>query len=381
MASGVAHDVNNALSPIVAYSELLLKSLPDLPDVSKHQLQIIKQAGEDISQIVARMREFYRRRSDSEPLVQVDINQIIQEVIELTRPRWRDLSQRDGISIQIQHELELSLPLLLSDPSEFREALINLVFNAVDALPQGGIITFATRSITVHVPEKNEASERRLQVEVKDNGTGMEEKVRQRCLEPFFSTKSLHGGTGLGLAMVYGMVQRHDGNIEIDSSPGRGTCLRLIFPVREKTPQAVRDTLPPAKLEHTLYILCIDDDEPIRQLLDDCLTNFNHRVITASNGEQGIELFRAAKLKNTPFEAVITDLGMPKMDGQQVARIIKAESPHTPIIMLTGWGKMMKDNGETAPEVDAVVGKPPHMQELNDLLLQITAPDKPDKLA
>jgi signal transduction histidine kinase len=376
MASGVAHDVNNALSPIVAYSELLLTSLPDLPDVSKHQLQIIKQAGEDISQIVARMREFYRRRSDAEPLIPVDINQVIHEVVELTRPRWRDLSQRDGISIQIQHELELSLPLLLSDPSEFREALINLVFNAVDALPQGGIITFATRSITVPVPEKNGASERLLQVEVKDNGTGMEEKVRQRCLEPFFSTKSLHGGTGLGLAMVYGMVQRHDGNIEIDSSPGRGTCLRLIFPIREKTPQAVRDTLPPVKLKHTLYILCIDDDEPIRQLLDDCLTNFNHRVVTASNGEQGIELFRAARLKKTPFEVVITDLGMPKMDGQQVARIIKAESPHTPIIMLTGWGKMMKDNGETAPEVDAVVGKPPHMQELNDLLLRITAPDK-----
>jgi CheY-like chemotaxis protein len=139
--------------------------------------------------------------------------------------------------------------------------------------------------------------------------------------------------------------------------------------------------LPPVKLKHTLYILCIDDDEPIRQLLDDCLTNFHHRVITASNGEQGIELFRAARLKNTPFEAVITDLGMPKMDGQQVARIIKAESPHTPIILLTGWGKMMKDNGETAPEVDAVVGKPPHMQELNDLLLRITAPDKPDKVA
>jgi signal transduction histidine kinase len=381
MASGVAHDVNNALSPIVAYSELLLTSLPDLPDVSRHQLQIIKQAGEDISQIVARMREFYRRRSDSEPLVQVDINQIIHEVIELTRPRWRDLSQRDGISIQIQQELELSLPLLLSDPSEFREALINLVFNAVDALPQGGTITFATRSITAPVPPKNGVSEPLLQVEVKDNGTGMEEKVRQRCLEPFFSTKSLHGGTGLGLAMVYGMVQRHDGNIEIDSSPGRGTCLRLIFPIREKTPQAVRDTLPPVKLKHTLYILCIDDDEPIRQLLEDCLTNFNHRVITASNGEQGIELFRAAKQKNTPFEAVITDLGMPKMDGQQVARILKAESPHTPIIMLTGWGKMMKDNGETAPEVDAVVGKPPHMQELNDLLLRITAPDRPDKLA
>jgi signal transduction histidine kinase/ActR/RegA family two-component response regulator len=371
MASGVAHDVNNALSPIVAYSELLLTTLPDLPDASRHHLQIIKRAGEDISQIVARMREFYRRRSDSEPLVQVDINQIIHEVIELTRPRWRDISQRKGISIQIQHELEPRLPLLLSDPSEFREALINLVFNAVDALPQGGIINFVTRSINFPVSEKNGAFERRLQVEVKDNGTGMDEKIRQRCLEPFFSTKSLHGGTGLGLAMVYGMVQRHDGNIEIDSSPGQGTCIRLTFPIQEKTPQAVRDISPQVKLENSLHILCIDDDEPIRQLLDDCLTHFNHRVITASSGEQGIELFRAAIRKKQPFEAVITDLGMPKMDGHQLARIIKAESPHTPIIMMTGWGVMMKEDGETAPEVDAVVGKPPQIQELNDLLLRV----------
>ena len=149
MASGVAHDVNNALSPIVAYSELLLSTLPDLPEASRQYLQTINQAGGDIAQIVTRMREFYRRRSDAEPLLQVNVNQIIEEVIELTRPRWRDLSQRQGISIQIQHELEPQLPPLLSDPSELREALINLVFNAVDAMPQGGTITFVTRSLRV----------------------------------------------------------------------------------------------------------------------------------------------------------------------------------------------------------------------------------------
>lgn len=160
MASGVAHDVNNALSPIVAYSEMLLTTESELPESSRHYLEIIKQSGEDIAQIVARMREFYRRRSDSEPLVQVDINQTIHDVIELTRPRWRDMSQRDGISIQIQQELDPHLPLLSSDPSELREALINLVFNAVDALPHGGVITFVTRSFQVTDPEKHGATER-----------------------------------------------------------------------------------------------------------------------------------------------------------------------------------------------------------------------------
>ncbi len=371
MASGVAHDVNNALSPVIAYSELLLITLPDLPQASRHYLQIINQAGGDIAKIVARMREFYRRRSDKEQLIGVNINQTIEEVIELTRPRWRDLPQRDGISIQIQRELEPELPLLLSDPSEFREALINLVFNAVDALPQGGSIIFVTRSFTRSASEQNGDSERQLQVEVRDNGIGMDEKTRQRCLEPFFSTKAQLGGTGLGLAMVYGMTQRHDGSVEIDSNPGAGTCIRLTFPVRRKTPPTDRGALPQAKQKRSLNILCIDDDEKVRQLLNDCLTHFKHRVMVAAGGKDGVELFRTAMREKQPYEVVITDLGMPDIDGHHVARTIKAESPNTLIIMMTGWGAIMKEDGEKAPEVNAVVGKPPNMQELNDLLLRM----------
>jgi signal transduction histidine kinase/CheY-like chemotaxis protein len=371
MASGVAHDVNNALSPVIAYSELLLITLPDLPPASRHYLQIINQAGGDIAKIVARTREFYRRRSDKEQLTGVNLNQTIEEVIELTRPRWRDLPQRDGISIRIQRELEPELPLLLSDPSEFREALINLVFNAVDALPQGGSITFVTRSFNRPASEQNGDSERQLQVEVRDNGIGMDEKTRQRCLEPFFSTKAQRGGTGLGLAMVYGMTQRHDGSVEIDSTPGTGTCIRLTFPIRRKTPQTGRGALPQAKQKRSLNILCIDDDEKVRQLLNDCLTHFKHRVMVAAGGKDGVELFRTAMREKQPYEVVITDLGMPDIDGHHVARTIKAESPNTLIIMMTGWGAIMKEDGEKAPEVNAVVGKPPNMQELNDLLLRM----------
>jgi signal transduction histidine kinase len=372
MASGVAHDVNNALSPIVAYSELLLNTLPDLQEVPRHYLQTINQAGGDIAQIVARMREFYRRRSDTEELKEVDVNRTIEEVVELTRPRWRDLPQRDGVSIQIQHELEAHLPPLLSDPAELREALINLVFNAVDALPQGGTITFITRSLNRPAAGQNGNTERQIQVEVRDNGIGMDEKTRQRCMEPFFSTKAQRGGTGLGLAMVYGMIQRHDGNIEIDSAPSCGTCIRLTFPVRESTASAGQNSQTQAKLKRSLNILCIDDDAQVRQLLKDCLTHFNHQVMVASGGKQGMELFRTALSKKQPYEVIITDLGMPDIDGHHVARTIKTESPGTPVIMMTGWGTTMRDDGETAPEVDAVIGKPPHMQELNELLLRVT---------
>lgn len=372
MASGVAHDVNNALSPIVAYSEMLLESLPELPESARHYLDIIRKSGQDIAKIVARMREFYRRRSDSESLVPVDLNQIIPEVVELSRPRWRDISQRDGVAIKIEQKLEPGLPLLSSDASELREALINLVFNAVDALPRGGNIRLTSRSLRVPPRKSGSPPGRLLQVEVLDNGIGMDEKIRQRCLEPFFSTKTLHGGTGLGLAMVYGMVQRHQGKIEIESSPQNGTCIRLSFPLEESAAKIRRETPMPVQKARSLSILCVDDDEPIRELLDICLTNYHHRVVTAPDGMNGMKLFLAAKENHQPFEVVITDLGMPHMDGHQLARSIKAESPLTPIIMMTGWGAMIKEDGETSPEVDAVVCKPPRIQELNELILRIS---------
>jgi signal transduction histidine kinase/ActR/RegA family two-component response regulator len=374
MASGVAHDINNALSPIIAYSELLLTTLPDLPENARKYLQTIHQSGDDIAHIVGRMREFYRRRSDSEPLTQVDLNQIVEEVIVLTRPRWRDVSQREGISINVQPELESHLPQLMSDPSDLREALINLIFNSVDALPHGGTIKLVTRSMNRPFTLGGTDDGRRLQIEVRDNGVGMDEKTRRRCLEPFFSTKAKRGGSGLGLAMVYGMMQRHEGTIDIESSLGRGTSVRLTFPVRESVPQTVASVEPQGNPNRSLNILCIDDEQQILQLLSDCLQSFGHRVTLASNGKKGLELFRAAGLKTPPYEAVITDLGMADLDGHQIAKIIKAESPRTPIIMMTGWGTIMKQNKETAPEVDALVGKPPNLRQLNALLLQLTDP-------
>ncbi|MGA9778191.1 MAG: ATP-binding protein [Verrucomicrobiia bacterium] len=373
MASGVAHDVNNALSPIVAYSELLLATQASLPDAARQYLQIIHQSGEDVAHIVARMREFYRRRSDTEALAKVDINKIIEEVIELSRPRWRDLSQKQSVSIQVQRELDSQLPQLLCEPSDLREALINLIFNAIDALPQGGTITLSARSVNRPAAMKNLPAEKQIQIEVRDNGIGMDEKTRQHCLEPFFSTKAKRGGTGLGLAMVYGMMRRHDGAIEIESAPGQGTCVRLSFPVREEISHAAVSTLPVRNgPSRSLRILCIDDESQIQELLKHCLTTLDHQVTTASGGKQGVEMFRAAMLQKQPYQMVITDLGMPDIDGHQVARTIKAESPGTPIVMMTGWGTIMKEDGETAPEVDAVVGKPPRIQELNNLILSLT---------
>jgi signal transduction histidine kinase/CheY-like chemotaxis protein len=373
MASGVAHDINNALSPITAYSELLLSTLPDLPEAPRQRLERISQAAEDVAQIVARMREFYRRDVDPDQLGVVNVNKVIEEVVELTRPRWRDLAQRQGISIHIKFELESSPPTLVCNASELREALTNVIFNAVDALPEGGIITLVTRTVTWPDSQAGGSTGQEVHIEVRDNGLGMEEKVRQHCLEPFFSTKLTTGGTGLGLAMVYGMVKRHDGGIEIESAPNQGTCVRLIFPVRDRPITAVRPQNTLQETCRSLRILCIDDEPELRQLMADLLEVHHHKVTVASSGKEGLEIFRANLRGIEPFEIVITDLGMPDMDGHHLARAIKAESPHTPIIMLTGWGAMMKADGETAPEVDAVLSKPPRIQELNNILVRICA--------
>jgi len=373
MASGVAHDINNSLSPILGYSELLLTTMPELPQKARKYLQIINRSSDDIANTVARMREFYRRTSNSGQLSQVNLNEIVKQGIELTRPRWRDIPQSNGIIINLQHELEPDLPPLLSDPSDLREALINLVFNAVDALPHGGTITLVTRTVDgLDSPEAKNGG-RRVQVEVRDNGVGMDEKTRQRCFEPFFSTKAHRGGTGLGLAMVYGMMQRHEGTIDMDSAPGQGTSVRLTFPFRKAALQPAAVTVPQPKQNRSLNVLCIDDEARVRQLLNVCLAQFGHQVSMASTGKEGLRLFRAAKQKQQPYEVVITDLGLPDIDGHQVAKVIKAESPNLPVIMMTGWGPTMGEDKRPALEVDALIDKPPHIQRLNDLLLQLTS--------
>jgi signal transduction histidine kinase/ActR/RegA family two-component response regulator len=372
MASGMAHDINNALSPIVAYSDILLTTLQDIPEKSRKHIGYIRKSGEDIAHIVARMREFYRRRDGEENLAPVNFNRVIEEVIELTRPRWRDMMQNKGIKLDMHLNLDKMVPAVPSDESELQEALTNLIFNALDAMPEGGDLTLTTRGVQVKGGPRGERKYSHIILELTDTGIGMDDKTRQRCLEPFYSTKGQRGGSGLGLAMVYGMVERHEGTIEIESEEGKGTTFRLVFPIRgvTRSRNGKSDTNAFAR---PLKILCVDDEPLIRELLVDSLVLFKHKVTTADCGKKALELFRQAAEERQPFEVVITDLGMPEMDGRQVANTIKAESPGTPVIMLTGWGTMMKDEGDIPAQVDGVLSKPPRVKELGDMLARVLA--------
>jgi signal transduction histidine kinase/CheY-like chemotaxis protein len=370
MASGIAHDVNNALSPVIGFAELILKGKYELDQNVRKYLSHIRTAGEDIAHIVARLREFYRTREENEALHELNLNSLVEQVVDMTRPRWRDIPQSNGITIEVRTHLAADVPPLGGIESEIREAITNLVLNAVDAMPAGGKITIGTK-VTRHDGSQNVSKHPvKVAVEVSDTGTGMDEETRKRCLEPFFSTKGKRG-TGLGLAMVYGVMERHEGLIEIQSEVGKGTTFRLVFPVRAQSSPA-QDEKDSSGGIRPMQILCIDDEALLRELLKEMLERDGHEVVLTDNGQAGLDQFRIATERHRPFDLVITDLGMPYLDGRQVAKTIKHHSPRTPVVMLTGWGAFLKEDGSGPDDVDGVLSKPPRSRELREMLRRVS---------
>ncbi|MBI1926084.1 response regulator [Candidatus Poribacteria bacterium] len=232
------------------------------------------------------------------------------------------------------------MPPIAGNEAELREMLTNLIFNAVDSMPQGGTVTFRT-----YVEELQY-----VVMAVSDTGIGMTEEVRQRCLEPFFTTKG-ERGTGLGLSMVYGIVQRHEGTIEIESEEGQGTTFRIRLPIYTQGHEQVQDVAETSG--HPLHVLVVDDEPLVREIITEFLKREGHTFETAANGREGLEKFQTSL-----FNLVITDRAMPEMSGDQFAAAIKAITPHKLIIMLTGFGQLMNATGELPEGVDVVLTKP-----------------------
>jgi len=232
----------------------------------------------------------------------------------------------------------------------------------VDAMPEGGTLTIRTRTF-------EDAGTRHVDVEVADNGVGMSEETRRHCLEPFFTTKG-ERGTGLGLAMVYGVTRRHNADIEMESAVGRGTTVRLRFAVAVSTSAEAKEVHPQA-MPPRLRILSVDDDPLLIKSLRDALEADGHAVVTANGGQEGIDAFRRAEERDEHFAVVITDLGMPYVDGRKVASAIKNDSPSTPVILLTGWGQRLVAEGDIPPCVDRVLNKPPKLKELRAALAEL----------
>lgn len=349
MASGIAHDFNNALVPILGFCELLLLTPGILGDKRKATayLETIHTAAKDAASVVSRLREFYRGDKGDIPFAPVNLKRLVEQAITLTRPKWKDQAQAAGATVHVALELQ-TVPAVAGDESALREVLTNLIFNAVDAMSGGGTLTLRTRR------DGDTAV-----LEIADTGIGMTEEVRRHCLEPFFSTKG-ESGTGLGLSMVFGIVQRHSGSLDIRSAPGKGTTFIITLPLQDAAAELTA-TETAWKPQRPLRVLVVDDEAAVRDTLAAVLTTDGHAIELAANGAEGLKRFFAGK-----FDLVVTDKAMPGMNGDQMAAAIKHVAPRVPIILLTGFGLFHEK--EEFPCVDVLTSKPIRIRALRDAI-------------
>ena len=344
MASGIAHDFNNALAPILGFSELLLTkpdAIADQKKVAKY-LQIINTCANDAAGVVRQMREFGRKRETVDGDKQThNLAELVLQTIEHTRPRWKDQAQAAGVFIQVKTDLQ-KVPPLIGEEFAFREILTNLIINAVDAMPAGGTITLGTAVEGEFV-----------RLWVRDTGAGMTEEVRQRCFEPFFTTKGAHG-TGLGLTTLYGIVQRHGGTVEVESQLGQGTTFIIRLPIKlTKTAPAALSMTALAAHQRKLHVLVVDDDQSLCDVAEASLTNDGHTVEIAYDGKMALNL-----LKEGHFDVVLSDKAMPEINGEQLAAAIHLTLPDLPVILMTGFGDLMKTAADKPPHISEILSKP-----------------------
>ncbi len=348
MASGVAHDFNNILTAILGRAQLLHQQVED-PEL-RRGVEVIERVAWDGARTVRRIQEFARVRRDR-TLTTVAPNELVRDILEATQPRWKDQAEAQEIWYEVVRKLG-EIPTVAGDPSEIREALMNLVLNALDAMPAGGRLTISTRVAADSV-----------EISVADTGCGMSEEVRRRAFEPFFTMKGPQS-TGLGLSVAYGIIRRHGGDIAIESREGEGTTLTIRLPVGKGVAVEPEAEAPPGAPKRAA-ILVIDDEENVRTILAEALTTHGHSVRMAASGKEGLDLFR-----DEHHDLVLTDLGMPEMSGWQVARAVKEIGRETPVILVTGWGEHLDPEAIREGSVDFLLSKPFRISELLTLVVR-----------
>jgi signal transduction histidine kinase/ActR/RegA family two-component response regulator len=347
MSGGVAHDFNNILGAILGRAQLLLERVKH-SDV-RDGIEIIEKAALDGAETVRRIQEFTRVRVDLSSFIPLDINQLITDSIEFTRTHWKKGSEEWGRHIDMQCEFGI-VPKMMGDPSGLREVFTNLIINAVDAMPKGGVIHMAT-----------EVEGNTVVVKVQDSGIGMSMEVQKRTFDPFFTTKGTRG-SGLGLSICYGIISRHKGEIMLDSKVGKGTTFTIRLPLNlpgesRESVQEKEETVVPAR------ILVVDDDAMMRSVLTDILIQSGCHVDEVGSGREGIDLFNQDE-----YDMVLTDLGLDDMSGWEVAQKVKEHSPDTPVVLITGWGMQLSEDENRNRGVDFVVSKPFKLEELRGVI-------------
>lgn len=358
MAGGVVHDFNNILASISGRVQLILMKLEkgetEPGQEMKENLQIIERSAEDGARILARIRDFTRAKPEAAFRL-IDINRVIEDSVELTKAYWRDRALLSEVTMEVKKELGANGGVM-GDAAELRDVVTNMILNALDAMPEGGTLTLKTQ-------EDDDS----VLVTVRDTGTGMTEDLKSKIFAPFFTTKG-EDGTGLGLSLANGIVTRHRGEISVESTPGSGST----FTIRMPRGAPAREEAATEKLEvESASVLVVEDEENIREVLDEILSTAGHKIIQASDGEEGVEL-----LKRHKPDIVITDLGMPGLSGWDVADAVKAEDPSTPVILFTGWGVKLDETKVKGQNVDRFINKPFNMEQILNLISELLADGK-----
>lgn len=369
LASGVAHDFNNTLAGILGRAQLILRT--NDPEKIQRGLNIIIKTAEDGAKTVKRIQDFARQRRDHD-FEPVSIDQILFDVSEITRPRWKDRAEASNVQIALDLQIR-SKARVMGDESELREVLVNMVFNAVDAMPEGGNLTLAAEDVNGSVV-----------ISVGDTGTGMPPEVKSRIFDPFFTTKG-KAGMGLGLAVSFGIIRRHEGSVEVESEVGGGTKFKISLPkaaIAEET-APVTPEIATLAIDGTNAagsrsvegsqpkILVVDDEEAVRELLRDLLESEGCRVYLAPGGREALSLFAVQR-----FDGVFTDVGMPGMSGWDLAQAIRQSNETVPIAVITGWGEAVGSDEQKQARVDWIVTKPFRAERISELAQEIAKKQK-----
>jgi len=363
LASGVAHDFNNTLAGILGRAQLLQRT--NDPEKLKRGLDIIIKTAEDGAKTVKRIQDFARQRRDHD-FELVSIDQILLDASEITRPRWKNCAEASNIHITVDLQIG-SNALVMGDDSELREVLVNMVFNAIDAMPEGGTLSLSTRTVNESVV-----------IKVVDTGVGMYPEVRSRIFDPFFTTKG-KAGLGLGLAVSFGIIRRHGGNIDVESQYGRGTEFCITLPLARMAETGLitvpQDSvalpvptvsLPPPHERARTRLLVVDDEDFVRELLGEILEGEHCDVYLAESGSQALSVFSEME-----FDGIFTDVGMPGMSGWELAREIRQINKNIPIAVITGWGEAVGSHEQKAAGVNWVVAKPFTADRIAELVQEI----------
>lgn len=351
MAGGVAHDFNNILMTILGNTQLLSKELAQTAPHIRRRLKNIEQAVHDGAHVVRRLQVFTGKdRGAQEGTEKTVIHEAVQDVLELTRPRWKNALEKQGRRLEIVKELAPGICAAINS-SDFREVLTNLVFNAIDAMPSGGLLRFRSYAGVDHVF-----------LEVTDTGMGMDEETQKKIFDPFFTTKGA-GNSGLGLSVCWSLIQRWGGHLTVRSAPGRGTTFTLRLPAAgaAECRHETQDVAPSRSVRKRLLV--VDDDREVLELLGDMLRLMGHQVTIEHDGRKALDL-----LDTHVFDLILTDLGMPEVNGWDIAERAKERRPGVPVVLVSGWGAQYEDEDLSHRGVDLVCSKPLSYQKLLEIL-------------